>query len=157
MNEAKKQPQRASIESPYKRTLKELLKGWNQVFKSSEYQDLKILGWKATGKDKLILTINADVLSIKGKIAYKTIINLHRQDVKIAWTINLKCEVKCNCPAFRYFLAHPDLRVKNLFGRPSDWNKVKNKEKNVSLIPGICKHLVKVTDSLVEKNTIKLI
>ncbi len=138
----------------FKRTLKTLYKNFRKVFPNSD-PSLKVLTHKKSDAP-LVVLFSQVVQSAGGKGSYKTQIQLRRTNPSEPWSLTNKCEVKCNCPAFRYYVAHPDLRSKNMFGKPSGWNKVQNKVKNVRLIPGVCKHLISATNELIKRKEIKI-
>jgi hypothetical protein len=141
-----------------KRTLNDLLRGFHQIFPRSEWENLKIADVKIGGLHMPILRVDAVVMSSKDpRRGYRCNIVLRRDlEATQRWNGQHKCEVRCSCPAFNYWMANPDLTSKNFHGNPTAWNKVRNKVRNPRLIPGICKHLVQLSYSLNNSGTVKL-
>jgi len=142
-------------DSSKKKPLNVLVANFRKIFPVSEYSILKVGELEVKGYDTLSLNIKTQVMSSTKKHGYTNIIVLRRDFLDQPWNLKMKAEVKCSCPAFRYYVAHPDLRTRNLAGRPTQWNKVKNKVKNPELYPGICKHLMKSILKAINNNIIK--
>ena len=64
-------------------------------------------------------------------------------------------EVFCDCNAFRYNTAYPDIQAKTFFGQPQGYNRIPNKIRNPAKIPTVCKHLYSFLIYLYNKNLIK--
>lgn len=81
---------------------------------------------------------------VSGKEIYKVTIRVYNKG-ELPFQTDHPVEVRCECPAFQYYLAHPNLRTKNLLN-PSAWNRqpyVGNgpRKRNPSMTPGLCKHI----------------
>lgn len=131
-----------------KRTLIGLIKNFRLVFPNSNI-NLRVL--RSQSKDYILTKLFVgEIESSDGKHAYKVAIQLHRKDTTVPFSINSICEVRCQCPAFRFNTANPDLRNKNLYGKPTNWNRVQNKVKNRRLVPSLCKHLFSYARYLIQ-------
>ena len=132
-----------------KRTLLSLVKNFRKVYPNSDFKNLKILqsNEKDYGLEKLFVGL---CQARDGVHSYKVVVRVHRKSQKENYSINSFCEVRCNCPAFHYWTAYPDFRNKNFYGRPSYWNKVRNKVKNPRLVPTICKHVFTYVSYLIQ-------
>lgn len=88
----------------------------------------------------------ASLTPVKGKNQYKVYIRVNNNN-EIPINGMMPCEVRCECPAFQYWLAHPDWKVKNLYNNPSAANlqeytsKTGRRVRNPDMIPGMCKHI----------------
>jgi hypothetical protein len=149
-------------QEPNKKTLQELIAGFFQVFVNWKFnvnsRNIALRNTSITGQDTLQLNVRAHIRSNedRNKI-YKSHIRLRRNDIKKKWSRNMPCEVHCTCPAFRFWMAHPDYRTDNFWSSRADadnWNRVENQVKNPTLIPGICKHLLYLSDNLVRSGVI---
>lgn len=132
-----------------KRTLLSLVKNFRKVFPNSDFKNLKILqsSERDYGLNKLFLGV---CQARDGKHSYKVAIRVHRKNKNEHYSINSYCEVRCSCPAFHYWTAYPDVRSKNFYGRPSYWNKVRNRVRNPRLVPSICKHVFTYASYLIQ-------
>lgn len=133
-----------------KRTLLGLIKNFRKVFPNSTFYNLKILKSEMKDVGDFQRVFVGECQAADGIHHYRVTINLHRKSKLEHYSINSFCEVKCECSAFHYWTAHPDLRNKNLFGRPKAWNKVRNKVRNPRLVPSICKHVFTYASYLIQ-------
>lgn len=88
------------------------------------------------------------------KESYKCSIQTHRNTLVEPWSIDGKCEVKCDCAAFKYYTAYPNLKNKSLYARPSKENKIPNNptgKNNPLQVPALCKHLAAMTEKLMNE------
>lgn len=143
--------------NPLKRTIRQLLQGYKRIFPRSNSRELKVGRLHITGKKAWVLHVQTEVKSSSRKgLKHKVHIILRRDELADAWDVDMKGEVKCKCEAFHYWMAYPDLKKKNFYGRPSKWNKVKNKVRNPTLVPGTCKHLMAVSELLIRRKIVTL-
>jgi len=75
---------------------------------------------------------------------------------ELKFNLDSKCEVYCSCPAFHFFVSHPDLKSDNFYGTPDPTSFIPNTVRNPDKIPSICKHLARYTEYLVESGQILL-
>lgn len=144
-----------STGSSTKLTLKGLVAQFRKIFKKSEWQDLRVMNWDVKGFTSTSLSVSAQVEASGRKHSYNTWIVLRRNDLSQPWSAGHRCEVRCNCPAFHYYVANADLKSKNFAGRPSKWNKVDAPIKNPESIPAMCKHLMALASGMVYSKMIK--
>lgn len=88
---------------------------------------------------------------------YNQWIQLRRQRNTQTWSVDLPCEVRCNCKAFIYNLAYANIKNKSfagaavkkgrLDGYPINYTLPSN-EKNPAYVPALCKHLQGLTNEL---------
>lgn len=158
-------------------TVGELLSAYESggIFKDSEVsRNMHVLGFEYRVSPKHSVLINATVTSShpsgfysrrstknskanknttgrnrgapRGKTVYKVQMRVFNGGEKFFNTTQ-KCEVRCECPAFQYFLAYPDFKHNALHGDPTGWNTVKHvpwnrgRKRNPDETPGMCKHL----------------
>ena len=148
-----------------KRTLYSLVKGFTSVFPNSEWKPLinNVRGIKVEGAEFLILRTTAEVRSaVDPSKSYRTWITLRRPDKSTPWTPHLGGEIKCSCPAFQFWVAHPDLVTKNYDGNPTAWarkrfvNAQNGRVRNPQMYPGMCKHLVGLTMAMGQAGVLSL-
>ena len=138
-----------------KRTLGYLYNRFRKVFPNSTFDKLKVKFIDFENAEGIKMYIKSQIVSSTEKWMYQVDIVLYRDSRKERWSLRNKCEVKCMCKAFRYWIAYPDLLTKNFYGRPSKWNLVCNKVRNPKLVPGICKHIAYLIQQLLIEGVIK--
>jgi hypothetical protein len=84
-------------------------------------------------------------------------IQLRRQRNTQPWSVDLPCEVRCECKSFIYYLAYANIRNKSFAGTPVRKGKkdgkpinytIPSNETNPGYVPALCKHLLGLTNQL---------
>lgn len=132
-----------------KKPLGVLYNNFRKIFPNSVFDRLKIVNLDVTGQKDNILRVTSQIMSSTGKFAYIVHIVIRRNDSKDRWSLRHKGEIKCSCPAFKYWVAHSDILTHNFYGKPSQWNLVRNMYKNPELIPGMCKHIAFLMNEMI--------
>jgi len=88
---------------------------------------------------------------------YSQWIQLRRQRLTQEWSVDLPCEVRCDCKSFIYYLAFANMRNKSLAGAvtrrgtkdgyPINYT-LPSDQTNPNYIPALCKHLVGLTNEI---------
>jgi len=138
-----------------KESLLGLAKNFEKVFPASRYDDLRPEHRKVYGEDTTELKIVTQIRGSKKDQAYSTVLVLRRNDLDEEWNADMMAEVKCSCPAFKYYNANADWKSKNFYGRPDKWAKVSPKKLNLSGTPTMCKHLMRATKQAIEDGIIE--
>ena len=138
-----------------KQTLNGLVNNFNSIFPNSSYGDLRVTHKKVYGEDTTELKIVTQIKSSSSNGAYSTVIVLRRNDLEEEWNVNMPCEVKCSCPAFKYNVAYGNLKSKNFYGRPDRWARKRPEKKNVKGVPTMCKHLMRAAQEAVQQGIIQ--
>lgn len=125
-----------------KLTLRQLSQNFDKIFPNSKFLALKVERPEFRGEGTLSASIRANVLSSVKTIAYSTWIVLRRKKLTDDFNIDSKAEIRCSCPAFRFFVANPDLKHKNFAGNPTRFNRQPADIRNPKGIPAPCKHLM---------------
>lgn len=114
--------------------------------------------------------LQANVTSIcesekhKGKY-YNQWMQLRRQRTTQQWSVDLPCEVRCNCQSFIYVMAYSNMKNKSLAGAVTRNGKlngykinynIPSNETNPNYIPALCKHLMGLTNNIFDMNTGKV-
>lgn len=88
---------------------------------------------------------------------YNQWIQLRRQRQTQQWSVDLPCEVRCNCKSFIYYMAYANMKNKSLAGAITRKGKLDgypinytlpSMETNPNMIPALCKHLVALTNQI---------
>ena len=136
-------------------TLQELLDNFRKIFPYSD-KDLSVISYKCEGKDELDMICTGIIQSEFEEFKkYKVTVKFHRDTTDIPFTIKNIGEVFCECNAFRYNIAYPDVQSKNFFGQPQNYNRIPNRERNPAKISSVCKHLYSFLIYLYNKGLIK--
>lgn len=131
--------------------IQEMLEGTSFILpKTSERWPKRI----AIGIDKKIGIIRDIItysaISLGGDEAYSMALRFIKKGIrktkKADRISNIEC--RCSCKAYKFYYANANYQRKAYFGFPTKWVKVKSKIKNVSVIPGFCKHLVSLAFAL---------
>lgn len=85
---------------------------------------------------------------------YKVAVQLHRKNENEKYSIRSKCEIRCQCNAFRYNISYPSLNNKELYGKPPKNFRIPNKVRNPGKIETVCKHLYSYIQYLIKKGVI---
>jgi hypothetical protein len=137
----------------FKRTLHGLILTFRKLFPRSDFR-LRVL--KSTKKEFGLHVLFKGVVEAADHVhSYHVSIQLHKEMLTDKFSVMDKAEVKCTCEAFRYWNAFADLRSKNLYANPTNWNRVPAKIRNPKSIPGCCKHLIAYANQLLINNEIK--
>lgn len=93
---------------------------------------------------------------------YNQWIQLRRQRTTQKWTVDLPCEVRCNCKSFIYYMAYANMKNKSLAGQsttkgrldgyPINYN-IPSNETNPNHTPALCKHLMSLTNQIFDMNS----
>lgn len=141
------------VEQTY--TLQDLLNNFQKVFPYSD-KDLGIISYKCEGKDEQDMTCTGVIQSEFEEFKkYKVTVKFHRDSLDKPFSVKNIGEVFCDCNAFRYNTAYPDIQAKTFFGQPQGYNRIPNKIRNPAKIPTVCKHLYSFLIYLYNKNLIK--
>lgn len=136
-------------------TLQDLLDNFRKVFPYSD-KDLSVISYKCDGKDDLDMICTGTIQSEYEEFKkYKVTVKFHRDSTDVPFTIKNIGEVFCDCNAFRYNTAYPDVQSKTFFGQPQGYNRIPNKQRNPAKVPTVCKHLYSFLIYLYNKNIIK--
>lgn len=88
-------------------------------------------------------------------------IQLRRQRNTQPWTVDLPCEVRCECKSFIYYLAYANIRNKSFAGTPvrkgsKDGKPINytipSNQNNPGYVPALCKHLLGLTNEIFNVN-----
>lgn len=136
-------------------TLQELLNNFQKVFPYSD-KDLSVISYHVDGKDTTDMKCTGVMQSEFEQFKkYKVTVEFHRDDIDIPFSIKNIGKVFCECNAFRYNNAYPDVQSNNFAGIPQGYNRIANKIRNPEKIPTVCKHLYSFLIYLYNKNIIK--
>lgn len=135
-------------------TIRDLMHNFDTVFPHSS-KESKVVG--SYEKDQgLTLLCRGIVKSQSSSKIYQVNVQFHRNDAEEPWNVEHIGEVKCQCNAYRYNVAYPNVNTKTHYGRPAGNNRIPNKVRNPKKIPSVCKHIYAYVVSLVKKNVIKM-
>lgn len=140
-----------------KLTIKQLILNFEKVFRYS-FKHCKVEHSVSKGENTLNLLNRATVQSEnfrENHKSYQVAVSLRRGSLKEDWDIDNIGEIKCSCPAFRYYLAYPSRSGKLLYGRHPSYAIIPNKVRNASKTPTVCKHLYSYLGYLTKKGIIK--
>ncbi len=146
----------ALIEEANKQTLRQLIDNFKQVFNTSVYGSLNPRQRKVYGEDTLELKIVTEIKSGSSNKGWNTVIVLHRKSLEDPWTIDLPCEVKCACPAYRFYASNANYRAKNFYGKPDKWARQRAEKKNTAGVPTMCKHLMRAAEQAVKDDVVEM-
>lgn len=136
-------------------SLQELLDNFRKVFPYSD-KDLSVISYHVDGQDTNDMVCTGVIQSEFEEFGkYKVTVKFHRDDLEQPFSIKNIGEVFCECKAFRYNTAFPDVQSKNFYGQPQGYNRIPNKERNPAKTPSVCKHLYSFLIYLYNKNLIK--
>lgn len=171
--EEKKEEPKVAISWKKEKHLRTLFNNFFKVFpKRGTSTDLKIKfnSVKADALHPESKYLQANITSTcesekeKGKY-YSQWIQLRRQRQSQMWTVDLPCEVRCNCKSFIYYMAYSNMRNKSLAGQSTSKGKldgypinynIPSDETNPNHIPALCKHLMGLTSQIFDLNTGKV-
>jgi len=105
----------------------------------------------------LQMLCRGEVKSEKGDKNHKTTIQIYRNDKNKPYDTNCKCELRCDCNAFRYNVAYPLIKNNNFFSKPSANMRIPNRVNNPGQVTTYCKHLYSYLKYLINKNKIKFV
>ena len=88
-------------------------------------------------------------------INHRTTIVLWRKNKSEYWNWDMRCQVKCSCESFHYYLAYAIGTRRSLVGRPSYWNRVPAVVMNPSNKVQACKHIILLSNTLFRKKIVK--
>jgi hypothetical protein len=146
----------ALIEEAKKESLKNLIENFKKVFENSSYGDLNPKRRKVYGEDTLELKIVTEIKSGTGNNGWNTVIVLRRKELDDEWNVDMTAEVKCACPAFKYYTSNANFKSKNFYGRPDKWARTKPEKHNTKGTPTMCKHLMKAAEMAVKQDLINM-
>lgn len=136
-------------------TIQNLLDNFRKVFPYSD-KDLGIINYKCEGKDDYDMVCTGVIQSEYEQFKkYKVTVKFHRDQLDRPFTVKNIGEVFCECNAFRYNTAFPDVQSKNFYGQPKPNNRIPNRVRNPAKISSVCKHLYSFLIYLYNKNIIK--
>jgi hypothetical protein len=138
-----------------KLTLRQLANNYKGYHKRSIYHNLVVLDPVVGSTNTLQLNIRTEVKSSVNEFNYQTWIVLRRKTLNDTFTIDSKCEVRCQCPAFNYYAAYADIQSSNFAGNPKKWNKVPAPIRNPYSLPILCKHITAATYEVVRRKIIQ--
>jgi len=146
----------ALIEEAKKQTLKELIENFKDVFPNSSYGELNPARRKVYGEDTLELKIVTEIKSGSSNKGWNTVIVVRRTELDDPWTVDMPCEVKCACPAFKYYTSNANFKSKNFYGRPDKWATTRPEKNNLKGTPSMCKHLMRAAEQAVKDDVIEM-
>ena len=137
------------------KTIGDLLNNFQKVFPYSD-KDLGVLSYHVDGKDTEDMVCTGVMQSEFEEFKkYKVRVEFHRDDIEKPFSIKNIGKVFCECRAFRYNTAYPDVQSDNFAGQPQGYNHIPNKIRNPDKTPTVCKHLYSFLIYLYNKNLIK--
>ena len=163
--EEKKEEPKVSIDWKKEKHLRTLYNNFFKVFPkkgTSTKLDIKFESVKANALHPDSKYLQASITSTcesektPGKY-YNQWIQLRRQRNTQEWTVDLPCEVRCNCKAFIYYTSYANIRNKSLAGAVTRKGKLDGYPINYQLpsdvnnpnyIPALCKHLAGLTNEV---------
>ena len=146
----------ALIEEAQKQTLRQLIDNFKKVFPNSSYGELNPTQRKVYGEDTLELKIVTEVRSGSSNKGWNTVIVVRRKNLTDPWTLDMPAEVKCACPAFKYYTSNANYKSKNFYGKPDMWARVRPEKNNVKGVPSMCKHLMRSAEQAVKDDVIEM-
>lgn len=136
-------------------SIQDLLDNFAKVFPYSD-KDISVISYHIEGQDTNDMICTGIMQSeFTEHKKYKVTAKFHREDTKIPFSVKNIGEVFCECRAFRYNVAYPDVKTKTFYGQVQGHNRIPNKIRNSKQIPSVCKHLYGFLISLYHKNIIK--
>ena len=136
-------------------TIQDLLNNFRKVFPYSD-KDLSVITYHVDGKDTEDMVCTGVVQSEFEEFGkYKVTVKFHRDDIEQPFSVKNIGEVFCECKAFRYNTAYPDVQSKTFFGQIQGYNRIPNKVRNPEKTPSVCKHLYSFLIYLYNKGLIK--
>lgn len=171
-SEKKEEPE-VAVDWKKEKHLRTLYNNYFKVFPkngSSKNIDVKFTTIKADALHPDSKYLQANVTSIcesesaKGRY-YNQWMQLRRQRITQNWSVDLPCEVRCNCKSFIYTMAYSNVKNKSLAGAVTRTGKLDGKiinynipsnKTNPNYIPALCKHLMALTNEIFDMNSGKV-
>lgn len=147
--------------------LRTLYNNFFKLFPKEKNLNVKFTAIKADALHPESKYLQANVTAIcesekqKGKY-YNQWLQLRRQRTTQNWSVDLPCEVRCNCKSFIYVMAYSNMKNKSLAGAVTKSGKldghiinynIPSNETNPNYIPALCKHLMALTKEIFNMNT----
>jgi len=106
-------------------------------------------------KDRFVL-FRFQVRSINRNVQYRVSMRVLRNKPGERLRTNLPVEVKCDCPAFNFWLAHVLWKHGSHLGKPKSRIKPPPNIRNPRQVPTFCKHVFGVVRELIRSGVIKV-
>lgn len=137
------------------KTLSDLLNNFQKVFPYSD-KDLSVISYHVDGKDTNDMVCTGVIQSEFEEFGkYKVKVEFHRDDLEKPFSVKNVGKVFCECKAFRYNTAFPDVQSDNFAGQIQGYNRIPNRVRNPEKTPSVCKHLYSFLIYLYNKGIIK--
>lgn len=165
--EEKKEEPKVANSWKSEKHLRVLYNNFFKLFPKKSNVNVKFTSVKADSLHPESKYLQANITSIceseknKGKY-YNQWMQLRRQRTTQKWSMDLPCEVRCNCKSFIYSLAYANMRNKSLAGLATKNGKlgghrinynIPSNETNPNYTPALCKHLMSLTTQIFDTNS----